>query len=296
MGGPGGTAPHLQRSFFSRAILCLATLLVAQIGNIMGRRRTGRRRKQHIAKAQGQRLAAELRGNDLSFLLVVAIDGGKRSHKALIANGLGEIVTDTFEFSNDLAGAKNFTKEVNGASKEVGAFKVIVGLESTGHYSENFIVHLLDQGLDVRQVNAMAVNLEREAGLTWCKTDEIDLCAIGQLILGGKARPLSRVEALHDNMKQAARARRSTVRRRSLIENQIHSYMDRLFPGLLDSEIFSASFGATSMAFISRYGSARAASRAGVNRTGTSTERKSAGHAEENHAASLTCNSLKSLT
>jgi transposase len=207
-----------------------------------------------------------LRGKDLSFLLVAAIDGGKRSHKALIANGLGDIVTDTFEFSNDVEGAKTFTKEMQKASRATRAFKVIVGLESTGHYSENLIIYMLEQGLDVRQVNTLAVNREREAGLTWCKTDEIDLCAIGQLVLGGKSRPLNTVEALHDNMKQAARARRSTVRRQTQIQNQIHSYMDRLFPGLLGSEIFREPFGATSKAFMGRYGSARATSRAGVHR------------------------------
>lgn len=266
-GGVQGGQPHQQRDFLFQIILYLAASSVARNGSIMGKRRTAKkRRKQHIAKASGQRLAAELRGQDLSRVLVAAIDGGKKSHKALIADGFGEIIVDTFEFSNDLAGAIRFTDEVNDASRRVDAFKVIVGLESTGHYSENLVVYLLENGFDVRQVNSMAVGREREAGLTWCKTDDIDLCAIGQLILNGKSKLLNQTTVLYDNMQYAERARRSSVRRRTLIENQIHSYMDRLFPGFLDRDIFSDPFGATSMAFMARYGSARAASRAGFSR------------------------------
>jgi transposase len=219
-----------------------------------------------VGKIRGERLASELRGHDLGRVIVAAIDGGKKSHKALVANGLGDIITDTFEFTNDLAGATIFAGNVDLAAKEVGAFKVMVGVEPTGHYCENLVSYLLEQGRDVRQVNTMAVDREREAGLTWCKTDEIDLCAIGQLILNGKSNQLTRVPALYYNLKQAARARRSSVRRNTMLASQIHAYMDRLFPGLLKGEIFRDPLGAAGRAFMVRFGSARAVRRAGVSR------------------------------
>ena len=264
--GVWGDAGRHLRVFFIRAILYLATTLVAWEKSIMGNRRTRRKRKQHINKVQGQRLAAEFKGQDLSRVLVVAIDGAKKSHKALLADGFGEIITDTFGFPNDLAGAKMFAGSVRKAAVDINAFKIIVGLEPTGHYAENLVAYLLEQGFDVRQVNSFAVSREREAGLTWSKTDEIDLCAIGQLIINGKSSPLGHTEAIYDNMKYAARARRSTIQRTVLLESQIHAYMDRLFPGFLDRDLFSDPFGLTSMAFMARYSSANAACRAGATR------------------------------
>jgi transposase len=224
------------------------------------------KRTPHIAKQGGQRLAAELRGKDLSRVLVVPIDGGKHSHKALIANALGDIVRDTFEFGNDLPGAMLFDKEVQEAARQVEALHILVGIEPTGHYVENFVEALLQRAYQVREVNPLAVRREREAGLTWCKTDELDLCAIGQLLLNGKGRMVGQREALYYNLRQAVRTRRSSIRRRVSIEQQIHTYMDRLFPGFLSAGILGDGFGRTSVEFMRSYGSAHRVRASGVAR------------------------------
>jgi transposase len=225
-----------------------------------------RKRRQHIAKQGGQRLAAELRGQDLGRVLIVPIDGGKQSHKALIANALGDIITDTFEFGNDFVGASEFDKEVQRAARQAEAVHIFVGVEPTGHYVENFVQELLERKYEVRELNPFAVRCEREAGLSWCKTDDLDLCAMGQLLLNGKGRAAGSMEALYYNLRQAGRARRSSVRRRGSIQQQIHCYMDRLFPGLLKAEILGDPFGATCLAFMSHYGSAHRVKRSGKAR------------------------------
>lgn len=246
------------------------------------RRRNGR---QHIAKAGGQRLAAELRGQDLGRVLVVPIDGGKRSHKALIANALGDILLDTFEFSNDLAGALEFHQQVQKAAKQTQSVNILVGLEPTGHYLENFVEGLLERHYEVRELNPLAVKCEREAGLTWCKTDDLDLCAIGQLVLNGQGRAAGKTEALYYNLRQAGRARRSSVRRRASVEQQIHGYMDRLFPGLLTAEVLGDPFGAVCLAFMTHYGSACRVKRAGKARLSRWLTQSGVRQAEETSAA-----------
>jgi len=225
-----------------------------------------RKRRYHIAKQGGQRLAAEFRGQDLGRILIVPIDGGKHSHKALIANALGDIISDTFEFDNNLAGIGMFDKEVQRAARQTKGTHVIVGIEPTGHYVENFVQELLKRNYEVRELNPFAVRCEREAGLTWCKTDDLDLCAIGQLLLNGKGRPAGQTVAVYYNLRQAGRARRSSVRRRASLQQQIHCYMDRLFPGLLNSEVFSDPFGVGCLSFMVHYGSARRVKRTGKAR------------------------------
>lgn len=225
-----------------------------------------RKRRRHIAKQAGQRLAAELRGQDLGRVLIVPIDGGKHSHKALIANALGDILEDTFEFDNNLVGAVMFDKEVQRAARQVESTHVFVGVEPTGHYVENFVQELLKRNYEVRELNPYSVRCEREAGLTWCKTDDLDLCTIGQLLLNGKGRPAEQTSALYYNLRQAVRARRSSVRRRADIQHQIHSYMDRLFPGLLTTKVFGDPFGVAGLSFMRHYGNARRVKRTGKSR------------------------------
>lgn len=103
------------------------------------------RRRRHISKVQGERLASELRGEDLTKVLIVPIEGGKHSHKSLIANVLGEIIIEPFEFDNDFIGMTIFHKHVKGALKKVGGQRAIIGIEPTGHYVENLVHELLSR-------------------------------------------------------------------------------------------------------------------------------------------------------
>jgi transposase len=244
-----------------------------------------RRKRYHISKQGGQRLAAELRGEDLGRVLIVPIDGGKGSHKALIANGFGDIVRDSFEFGNDLSGAVLLDEEVQKAAGQVEAERILLGIEPTGHYVENLVQEMLMRNYEVRQINPLAVRCEREAGLTWCKTDELDLCAMGQLLLNGKGRMAGRTTAVYYNLRHAVRARRSSVKRRASLRVQIHSYMDRLFPGLFGSKIFSDPFGVSSLALIRHYGSARRVKRCGRRRVGRWLALRGVRQAEEKAAA-----------
>ena len=74
---------------------------------VKSKRKTCKKR-QHIQKVKGRRFTDEIRNLDLEKVLVVPIDGGKNSHKALVANYFGDILHDPFEFTNSLSGVKMF--------------------------------------------------------------------------------------------------------------------------------------------------------------------------------------------
>lgn len=59
-------------------------------------------------RVKDRRFTDEIRNLDLEKVLVVPIDSGKNSHKALVANYFGDILRDPFEFTNSASGVKMF--------------------------------------------------------------------------------------------------------------------------------------------------------------------------------------------
>ena len=66
--------------------------------------------------------------------MLVPVDVGKRSAMSLVANQLGEMLVDPFEFPLDRAGVDVLLDQVAGAEAEAEAVVVRFGIEATGHY------------------------------------------------------------------------------------------------------------------------------------------------------------------
>jgi len=197
------------------------------------------KKRQHIQKVKGRRFTDEIRNLDLEKVLVVPIDGGKNSHKTLVANYFGDIVKSPFEFTNSANGVKIFDSILKQISSSIAAQKVIIGLESTGHYHENLYRKLIDLGYDVAIVNPTSVYAQRQGQLNWCKTDEIDLCAIGQVLIDNQATETRLAEGLYYNLKHLSRLHRDEVRKRAQLKIKIRVLCDHIFPGLQGAGIFS---------------------------------------------------------
>lgn len=195
--------------------------------------------KTHLKGVKGRRFTDEIRKLDKERILVVPIDGAKNSHKCLVANYLGDILAQPFEFSNCASGVKLFDTTVRQIARQVNAQKIIIGLEPTGHYYENLYFSLSGLGYDVIQTNPYSTKLQRSIGLNWCKTDERDLCAIGQVLISNEGTETQLHSGLWYNLKQLARLHRAEVRRETAIKSQIRTCMDRIFPGFQSKEIFS---------------------------------------------------------
>jgi len=224
------------------------------------------KKRQHIQKVKGRRFTDEIRNLNLGKVLVVPIDGGKNSHKALVANYFGDILDDPFEFTNTGSGVRMFHTIVKNISSSIAAQKIIIGLESTGHYYENLYRHLVDLGYDVAMINPMSVYSQRSGQLNWCKTDEIDLCAIGQVLIDNQATESRLPEGLYYNLKQLTRLRRDEVRKRATLKTQTRVLCDHIFPGLQNSDIFSDFWGKSSILLLGNYPTPNSIIRLGAKR------------------------------
>jgi len=224
------------------------------------------KRRQHIQKVKGRRFTDEIRNLNLEKVLIVPIDAGKNSHKALVANYFGDILYDTFEFANSITGVKMCDSIIQDVSSSINAQKIVIGIESTGHYYENLYRNLMTLGYDVAIINPSSVYSQRTGQLNWCKTDDIDLCAIGQVLIDNQATETKLSNGLYYNLKHLARLRRDEINKRARLKIQIKVLCDHIFPGLQKSRVFSNFWGKASVLLLENYPTPTSIIRLGVKR------------------------------
>lgn len=183
----------------------------------------------HIQGKNGSRWTQFIRGIGTENLLMVAIDAAKYTHKALISTFYGEVLVKPFEFDASTPGLELIKQKIKAEKDRYNMIEVVVGIETTGHYYEDLVLHCQLEGFHVRTINAATTAEERRALLNWSKTDNLDLLAILQSMIHGRGTfnelPTGKVH----NLQKLTRARRELVNERSAIKNLILVHMDHIF-------------------------------------------------------------------
>jgi transposase len=152
----------------------------------------------------------------------------------MIHNGLGEIVTPTFEIDIFQSGFDQLCQAMDQARSRTNAQLVLIGMEPTSHYFENLARHLLQRSQPVTLINSFAVKQNREQQLMRReKTDEIDVAAIGDLLRRGEGTPFKPPTGVYLQLQQLDRVRLGKVKIQAMLKNQILGHLDRIFPGLV---------------------------------------------------------------
>ena len=132
---------------------------------------------------------SRMRGVIADRVLLVPVDVGKRSAMAMVANQLGEVVVDPFEFSMDRPGAADLLDRVAAAEELVDAVVVRFGVESAGHYHRTLVETLRVEGVEVVELHPTAVHRARgEMGQLRLKSDLRDLAAMVEVMARGAGR------------------------------------------------------------------------------------------------------------
>ena len=115
-------------------------------------------------------------------MIYVGIDVAKDKHDCFAINSDGEILIENFSFKNNLDG---FNLLFNSISNFNESFKNIkVGLEATGHYSNNILNFLTSKGFNVYVINPLQTNLYRKGqSLRKTKTDKLDARFIATMLI-----------------------------------------------------------------------------------------------------------------
>lgn len=192
----------------------------------------------HIQGKNGSRWAQLVRETGTEHLLLVAVDAAKHTHKALICNYFGHILVQPFEFDGSWTGFERLRDEIELQKNKLGMKKVVVGIETTGHYYEDLVKVSQAEGYHVRIINAATTAKERETLLNWSKTDNLDLMAILQSIIHGRGTSSSLPSGAIRSLQRLTRARRELVGERTSTQNLIRTYIDRIFKELQGKSVW----------------------------------------------------------
>jgi transposase len=184
---------------------------------------------KHIQGKNGSRWADFIRKTGVENILIVAIDAAKYTHKAMICNYYGDILVSPFDIDASMTGFEKVKRIVQSERAKHQMKEVVVGIETTGHYYEDFVLKSHKEGYHVRIINAATTAKERDALLNWSKTDNLDLLAIVQSVKNGRGTSSELSFGHIKNLQKLTRSRRDLVQMQTATENHIRVHVDHIF-------------------------------------------------------------------
>ena len=192
------------------------------------------KRRKHIQGRRGEAFVELIRDVPRDQIACVSIDVHKYYHQVIIHNEYGEILVPSFRIDTFRAGFERLCQVIEQTVLEHELRVLFIGMEPTGHYFENLARHLGRRYPHLRLVNSYAVKENRKQSMLRTeKTDDIDLGAIGELVLRNKCFPYQPLSEEHLHLQYWVRYREGKAKARTALRNQIIGHLDRIFPGLV---------------------------------------------------------------
>lgn len=186
--------------------------------------------------------------------LYYGIDVASEKHNCCIIDQK-EHVLHEFSFSNDQYGFSQLLHYLNHPSIPDGV-KRHIGLEATGVYGENLTEFLRRNGFEVTTFNPLSVKKQLTATtLRKTKTDKSDAKFLAVMLARGNYEPDAPTLYHISELKSLSRKRFLLVKKRSGAKNVAKALITKLFPEY--SKVFTNAFGASSVAILMKYPSAK---------------------------------------
>ena len=164
-------------------------------------------------------------------MIYVGIDVAKDKHDCLICDSDGVILFDPFTIQNNCIGFDELYKKVMTCSKDLTTIKV--GLEATGHYSDNLLEFLITKGLTTTVINPLHTNLYRKSlSLRKTKTDKVDAHSIVTMLRTENLKSYSKSSYHIKELKSLTRYRFSLVQDCARMKTSLSRLCVILFPEL----------------------------------------------------------------
>lgn len=165
-------------------------------------------------------------------MICVGIDVAKYKHDCFILSSEGEVLADVFTIPNNAEGFDTLLQTIRRCASP--ADQVKVGLEATGHFSNNILGFLLDKGLPTYVINPLHTNLYRKSlSLRKTKTDRIDARTIAAMLMSDVELKAYAARKYHsEGLKSLTRYRYDKVRERAKLKQSVSRLVTILFPEL----------------------------------------------------------------
>lgn len=164
-------------------------------------------------------------------MIYVGIDIAKDKHDCFAMNSDGEILIENFTFQNNSDGFNLFFNSISQFNESLENIKV--GLEATGHYSNNILNFLTSKGFNVYVINPLQTNLYRKGqSLRKTKTDKLDSRFIATMLITDNLKPYSNLSYHISELKSLVRHRFRLVEERSKFKVSLSRLVTIIFPEL----------------------------------------------------------------
>ena len=165
-------------------------------------------------------------------MIYVGIDVAKDKHDCCILDDEGRKLYPVFTISNDKVGFDELFSRIEEVTSDKTEIKV--GLEATGHYSNNLLASLVDKGFPTVVINPLHTNLYRKGlSLRKTKTDKVDAGSIAMMLMTDKTlKPYSDTSYHNEELKSLTRYRFDKVKERAKLKSSVARLINILFPEL----------------------------------------------------------------
>ena len=160
----------------------------------------------------------------------VGFDIAKENHYASIANSNGEVIQEAFLVKNSNNGFNYFMDKLN--EHNINLSDCLVGMESTGHYGENLIQFLHNNGFNIGIINPIQTDALRNSNIRKTKTDKIDTYLIIQSLMLKHYTPFVSKDIKILELRSLCRHRDDVLKYRTKLKVRLVAFVDQLFPEL----------------------------------------------------------------
>ena len=166
-------------------------------------------------------------------MLYVGIDVAKSKHDCFITNSDGEHLSGSFSVENSISGFNKLYESILSFEANPSLLNTRVGLEATGHYSNNIIGFLIRKNLNPVVFNPLSTNLFRKGlSLRKIKTDKSDARFMTMMLMSEDTAPYLPVSYHISELKSLSRNRFRLVKSRSRAKVALSRLIDVIFPEL----------------------------------------------------------------
>ena len=164
-------------------------------------------------------------------MIYVGIDVAKDKHDCFAMNSDGEILIEKLTITNNLDGFETLYNSLMNFSNSLDNIKV--GLEATGHYSNNILNFLTEKGFNIYLINPLQTNLYvKGQSLRKTKTDKLDAHVIATMLVSDNLNPYIPVSYHISELKSLTRHRFRLVKENSKFKTSLVRLVDIVFPEL----------------------------------------------------------------
>jgi len=180
----------------------------------------------------------------------VGIDIAKEKHYVCILNDAGEVAVKPFWIYTDILGLQRLIKIFADLSLDNDDF--IVGIESTGAFSENLYEYITDSDYKVVLLNSYQTAKFRDfRTIRKVKNDSIDAYVIAELLSTGKYKQSHISNDAYHSLKVLGRTKKSLMDKIKTIKREISTVMATVNPEI--GRVFPNIFTKTALAIIKVY-------------------------------------------